>query len=1037
MMRRSRLAILVAMLLLTLVRVRASGHSGRVAFNGVPVPGAKVTAIRGDTSASTVSDSDGRYQFPELADGEWTFHVEMTGFETARAAVVVGSDRPEQEWLLVLRSYESLSGMVSKAMFPPTTADSARAGAPALSIAPPESGSNPRPPANRTPARPALPPSEPVDPQAADSFLVNGSVNNGAASPFAQMAAFGNNRRGGRSLYNGGVRVQLGNSAWDSRPYTFGGRGPAKPSYDDLQVLGNFGGPLRIPGLRNGPNLFLGYQRGIIHNTAAQSALVPTRLERGGDFSQSVDALGRDIVPIDPQTGQPFPNRTIPEQRISPQAASLLNYYPVANVAGATGYNYEAATLTATQADSLQLRATQTVGRNSLSGALLYSRTATDARDLFGFTDSATASTTDATVNWSRRISQFTSLRLRYQYIGQFNAYDPFFAYRTNVSGDAGISGNDQSPENWGPPTLSFTSGLAGLSSGNFADNHGATHTASTEIYRSLGRHGVTFGGGYGRQGLDIFAQQDGRGRFGFTGGTTRSDLADFLLGLPATSAIVVGNADKQLHGATANLYVNDDWRISPSLTVNAGVRWEYESPLVEETGRLANIDVAPDFSSVATIVSGQATGSVSGAAYTPALLGRDLRGVQPRIGAAWRPVAGSSLVVRGGYGVYRNQGVYQSLSLLLAQQPPTSPSATWFSKAFSVATTPDAPLTLANGFNVDVSARPNTFGIDPAFRIGYAHNWQLSAQRDLPGSLTVIGTYLGTSGRHLMQQFLPNTYPRGAANPCLTCPNGFVYLTSNGTSLRNSGQVQVRRRLRNGFMASAQYTLAKATDNASGFVPLGNPLAAGSSVNGASSGTTGVTGATIAQNWLDLDAEHGRSSFDQRHQLTVEVQYTTGMGLTSGALDNSLRGRLFNGWTMTAQLTTGSGLPLTPVVLVPVSETGFTGTTRATLTGASIEAPSGYYLNPEAYSPGLTGQWGTAGRNSISGPAQFVLNASLGRSFLWGNRASLDWRLDASNVLNTVTYAGVNTSVGSPQFGLPNRANSMRKIQASISARF
>lgn len=1017
-------------MLLALVRLRASSHTGRVAFNGVPVPGATITATRGEISTTTVTDSEGRYQFPELADGEWAFRVEMTGFEPSHAAVTVGSDVPALEWSLSLRTFQSLSSMVARAMLPPATADPGRAAASIVPAAPPETSSA-RQPANRPPAGPAAPPTEPVDPQAADSFLVNGSVNNGAASPFAQMAAFGNNRRGARSLYNGGIRALLGNSAWDSRPYSFGSRRVAKPSYDDLQVMGSFGGPLRIPGLmRNGPTLFLGYQRGIIHTTAAQSALVPTVRERAGDFSQSVDALGRDIVPIDPRTGQPFANRTIPRDLISPQAASLLNYYPLPNVTGATGYNYEAATLTATLQDSLQLRATQNRGRNSFSGALLYSRTGTDARDLFGFTDSATASTTDATINWSRRISQFTSLRVRYQFLGQLNAYDPFFAYRTNVSGDAGISGNDQSPENWGPPALSFTSGLAGLATGNFADNHGSTHLASTEVFRSLGRHGVTLGGAYGRQGLDIFAQQDGRGRFGFTGGITRTDLGDFLLGLPATSAIAVGNADKQLDGTTANLYINDDWRISPSLTVNAGVRWEYESPLVEEAGRLANIDVASDFSSVATVVSGDTTGSISGTIYSPALLGRDLRGVQPRIGVAWRPVAGSSLVVRGGYGVYRNTGVYQSLSLLLAQQPP-------FSKAFSVASTAESPLTLANGLDIDGSGRPNTFGIDPDFRVGYAHNWQLSAQRDLPASLTVIGTYLGTSGRHLMQQFLPNTYPQGAANPCVTCPNGFVYLTSNGTSLRNAGQVQVRRRLRNGFMASVQYTLAKATDNASGFVPVGNPLAAGSSATGASSGTTGVAGATIAQDWLDLDAEHGRSSFDQRHQLTVEVQYTTGMGLTSGALDNSWRGRLFNGWTTTAQLTTRSGLPLTPVVLVPVSETGFTGTTRATLTGVTTIAPSGYYLNPEAYSAGLTGQWGTAGRNSVSGPAQFVLNASLGRSFLWGSRGSLDWRLDASNVLNTVTYSGVNTSFGSPQFGLPNRANSMRKIQASISARF
>src|SRR4029079_2704138 len=143
----------------------------------------------------------------------------------------------------------------------------------------------------------------------ADGYLVNGSVNNGAASPFAQLAAFGNNRRGQRSLYNGGIGVQLGNSAFDARPFSFGATQTPKPSYDDAQVLATFGGPIRIRRLfRNAPNLFLGYQRRVDHTATTQSALVPTALERGGDFSQSVDASGRPLQITDPSTGRVFAN---------------------------------------------------------------------------------------------------------------------------------------------------------------------------------------------------------------------------------------------------------------------------------------------------------------------------------------------------------------------------------------------------------------------------------------------------------------------------------------------------------------------------------------------------------------------------------------------------------------------------------------------------------------------------------------------------------------------------------------------------------
>ena len=84
-----------------------------------------------------------------------------------------------------------------------------------------------------------------------------------------------------------------------------------------------------------------------------------------------------------------------------------------------------------------------------------------------------------------------------------------------------------------------------------------------------------------------------------------------------------------------------------------------------------------------------------------------------------------------------------------------------------------------------------------------------------------------------------------------------------------------------------------------------------------------------------------------------------------------------------------------------------------------------------------MPGQWGNAGRDSITGPAQFSLNASNGRTFRMGGRLAADWRMDATNVLNTVTYTSWNTTVTSPLFGLPNQANTMRKLQTTFRVRF
>src|SRR6185295_6436679 len=152
---------------------------------------------------------------------------------------------------------------------------------------------------------------------AADGLLINGSVNNGASSPFAQMAAFGNNRRGQRSLYTGNLGILYGNSAFDASPFSFSARPLPSPSYDDVQILGAFNGPIRIPGLgRNRPNVQVGYQRVVDHNATTQSVRMPTLAERRGDFSGTVNAQGNPVQIVNPASGQPFQNNRIPDEQI-------------------------------------------------------------------------------------------------------------------------------------------------------------------------------------------------------------------------------------------------------------------------------------------------------------------------------------------------------------------------------------------------------------------------------------------------------------------------------------------------------------------------------------------------------------------------------------------------------------------------------------------------------------------------------------------------------------------------------------------------
>jgi hypothetical protein len=168
--------------------------------------------------------------------------------------------------------------------------------------------------------------------RAADGFLINGSVSNAAASPFAQAPAFGNNRTGGRRLYNGGIGVTLGNSALDARPFSLTGQDTPKPDYNRTTGMASLGGPLRIPHLlANGGTFFAAYQWTRNNNATAGSALMPDAAQRNGAFARAVR---------DPLTGAPFPGNVIPQDRISPQAEALLGLYPLPNFAGGTSYNY-------------------------------------------------------------------------------------------------------------------------------------------------------------------------------------------------------------------------------------------------------------------------------------------------------------------------------------------------------------------------------------------------------------------------------------------------------------------------------------------------------------------------------------------------------------------------------------------------------------------------------------------------------------------------------------------------------------------------
>jgi trimeric autotransporter adhesin len=489
-------------------------------------------------------------------------------------------------------------------------------------------------------------------------------------------------------------------------------------------------------------------------------------------------------------------------------------------------------------------------------------------------------------------------------------------------------------------------------------------------------------------------------------------------LGVPDTASLAYGNADKYLRGWYDDLYLNDDWRVSPGFTINGGIRWDYNSPLIEKYNRLVNLDMAPGYTAEAPVVATNPVGPVTGIRYPNSLVNPDKGTISPRVGIAWRPFPASSFVVRAGYGVNYNTSNYLSIANRMTQQAPLS-------TALQVVNTLANPLSLADAFYAPANINVNNFAIDPNFRIGYVQNWNVVLQRDLPGALIITATYLGIKGTRAQQAFYPNTFAPGSSDPCAQtpkpsycAPSGFLVETSNGNSTRESAAIQLRRRLRSGFTASGTYTFSKSIDDA---------------------GLGGGTGGLIAQNWLDLAGERGLSNFDQRHLLNLQAQYSTGVGVAGGTLLSGWRGVIVKDWTVTTSINVGSGLPESPsCARCLLSGTVASGPVRPEYTGVDLyAAPPGMFLNPAAYINPLPGYWGNAGRNSITGPGQFNLGVSMARTFRINDRYNADLRFDSTNTLNHVVYTSYYAAYGNAQFGFPGGVNGMRHIQATFRLRF
>lgn len=1088
------------LLLVLLVGSAAFGQSGFVRSGDQPVPGATVTAQQGTNTVSTVTDADGHYGFPLLGQGAWSVSVEIWGFEKAAKQVDFSSVTGPVNFDLKLQESPALqrwrqgqfgNGSVRSGgatqnspgsnadqdqEFGDNSANSAPGSAGqqngdtilvAGSLSPGlQSGrqADSGPDMRFTPGGPSG--GDITSDSGAAAFGPQAATGGAGAGGPGGAGGFGGGGFGGggfggrggggsgqgrrqvgnrpppgatfgnraqrRNQIRGQASFTLANSAANAKPFSLNGLDIPQAAYAQSRFSLIMGGPLVVPKLVKDPStqFFFTYFGTRQKTPQLFVETVPTEAERTGDFSQAVQSLGASatnvpVTIINPTTGQAFQNNRIPANLLNPIAVGLLKFYPSPSQPGAAN-NYQLETAQASNTDNLGLRIQRNVTKKDrLALNFQFQDRNGNTAQPFGYSDSTSGYGLNTQLQWTRNLAANAINTFSVRFNRNRTQLTPYFASLSDVATELGIAGTSNNPINNGPPTLNFTN-FASLSDGIAALTRNQSQGAIESISIVHGQHTFNVGFSYTRADTSTRTDPNGRGTLSFTGIATSQinasgqpvtgsgyDLADFLLGLPQSSSIRYGDSSNYFLQDQYAAYAQDEWKLRPDLTLTAGLRYEFFTPLEEKFGHMANLDIAPGFTDVVVALPNEA-GTFTGA-FPSGLINPDRNNWAPRVAIAWRLPSKKSTVFRAGYGIYYNEQAYITLGQQLAQQPP-------FAVSNAVNTSLSDVLTLQKGFLTTSPADvTNTFAVDRNYRTPYAQSWNANIQRDLANGLFVELGYQATKGTRLDVKTLPNQSVPGSFGQSnqLGRAVGFTFDQSVGNSSFNALQLRLVRRFNHGISLNAFYQLAKSIDDSSSFGGAGN---------------------TVAQNWLDIAAERGLSSFDVRHEFQTSFVWTSpaGAGKSRIAADSKL-GRLLKDWQISGSITAQTGNPLTARVLgntAQLAQTGGIGRGRADATGEGIDS-GGEFFNLNAFAVPPAGAYGDAGRNTIPGPGLINLNTAFARSFTLAERRRLEFRIEANNVLNHVNYTNFYTVVNAVNYGLPSAAGQMRSLSAVVRLRF
>jgi hypothetical protein len=502
------------------------------------------------------------------------------------------------------------------------------------------------------------------------------------------------------------------------------------------------------------------------------------------------------------------------------------------------------------------------------------------------------------------------------------------------------------------------------------------------------------------------------RGDFRFRGrntnpsGATSSgaySFADFLLGLPDTTSRQIGAEPADTTGTQYAFFAQDNWRVTNWLTLNLGLRYEYQTALSEATGRLANllIDgnrgtlICPQEVRNAT-TNALICSAASTVGLSEKLVNADKNNFGPRVGFALRPFRDDKTVVRGGAGIYYSLETFNPIRQQLAVQSPFLNRINYTRNSASL-----LQLSLANPFPGG-TAEGTPRGMNPDYKQPEIYQYNLTIERELLKDLVLEVGYVGSQGRHLGLRYninaplptgtvvngVPQTFRRFSAQYGTAT---IQYQDQFGNSSYNALQTSLRRRATNGLTLLMSYTFSKSIDT-------------GSSTNNSTTGSQ-----DFPQDIRDiLGTQRGLSDFHRAHQFTgsfnYELPFGRGRGFFSDA--NGLVQTLIGGWQLNGIVSLLSGRPFTPQY-----SAADVGAQRPDVVGDPYaNIPEGLLFNPAAFRrPTATGGevdlFGNAGRNILIGPAFRTVDLSLLKNVRLRENTRLQFRVETFNLFNTPNY--------------------------------